>query len=167
MGRGGGTVRSYSKQSMAGQRTGRLVGSGLRCINLVHHEIHDHARDAYIEPQRQRPSRNQLVLVEFLQPSAAQRHQNHRYDDNGQNRVRNQNREVDGSNPTLSVKHHMSHAIVINQIGSQKCRRNPKRGNHEEFVYRHLPTANSDIARDQQDRACAIQNRIERCLRNQ
>jgi len=38
-------------------------------------------------------------LGEALQPRAIERHQNHRHDDDGQNRVREENRQVDRARP--------------------------------------------------------------------
>src|SRR5439155_9018700 len=148
-------------------RCRRSTTRGLRPVNLIHHEIHDHARHAHVEPQRQSPPCNHAMLIELFQPRAAQRHQNHGHNHHRKNRVRNQNREINRANPTLPCKRHMSHAVVINQIGKEKYRGDTKRRNHEPLMNGHLARTNSSVTAHKQHRACPIQNRIDRRLRDQ
>ena len=53
------------------------ASAGVRGVNLIEQNVDDHSGDGDIEPQRQSPTRNHAVLIEFLEPGAAQRHQNH------------------------------------------------------------------------------------------
>src|ERR1700752_4958730 len=62
-------------------------------INLIDHEIDNHPGDRHVEPQRQRPARNETMLIESLVPSAAQRHDNQGHNGCCQDRMGSQQRE--------------------------------------------------------------------------
>src|SRR6266851_8528078 len=88
-----------------------------RRIDLINHQIYDHARHANVEPQRQGPPRDQPVFVQFLQPRAAARNQNQRHNHNRQDSVRSQQREVNRPDPALPLKEdYVSHTDVINHV---------------------------------------------------
>src|SRR5713226_1321155 len=132
-----------------------------RRIDLINHQIYDHARHANVEPQRQRPPRDQPVFVEFLQPRAAQRNQNQRHNHNRQDRVRSQQREVNRPDPALPLKEdQLLHAEVIDHVGRQENSGNSERRNHENLVNVPLPRPDCRITSGEEQRA----NSVERCV---
>src|SRR5215470_18546599 len=87
-------------------------------VELVEHEVDDHAGHRNIQPDRQCPSRNLAVKVESLPQRAGKCHKDHRHDYNGQNRVRDQDEEIDGTNDSISPEPRRAQflAEVIDQI---------------------------------------------------
>src|SRR5215472_3238733 len=105
-------------------------------INLIDHEIDNHSGDRHVEPQRQRPARNESMLIKSLEPSAAQRHDNQGHNGRCQDGMRSQQREVRWPNPALPLKQDcFAHANVISQVGNQEKQRYRYRRQHEDFVY--------------------------------
>src|ERR1700750_1597884 len=84
-------------KSAARIRIGRLplpVISGR--INLVKHKINDHAGDRHVEPKRQRDPRDASMSREVLAESAIESNDDEWNDHDREDRVRGQDRKVDG-----------------------------------------------------------------------
>jgi len=64
-------------------------------IELVEHEINDHAGYGDVEPERQGPACQTPVARPLRLPGPSQGEQHQRHNHGGQNRVRNQDREID------------------------------------------------------------------------
>src|SRR5438552_11373589 len=122
-------------------------------VDLVQHQVDDYPRHTNIKPKWESPSRNEAVLVKFFQPGAAQGNQDQRHDHNHQQGVRNQEREVNRADSALPLKYHMSHAVVINQVGSQKNSGDAEGGNHEVLMHIPLSCPDRGVAPGQQNGA--------------
>ena len=97
---------------------------------MIEHQVNDDARYGNIEPHGKSPARNSPVARELTAKRAPER-----YDDEGyyccrENRVRNQNDEVERSYPSCAWKASRPVMVVINQIRNQKQNRTANRRDH-------------------------------------
>src|SRR5262245_50463910 len=132
-------------------------------VKLIEHQVDDHAGHRDVEPDRQSPARDLSVKVESLLQRAGERHEDHRHDRDGQSRVRDQNEKVDGTNDSFSLEPRGAQLLaeVVNQIRSQKQRRGNERANHRSLVGFDLLLTNEEVTRDEQDRADAVEDRVQ------
>src|SRR5208337_5203668 len=86
----------------------------------IQHQVDDHARQRYVEPERKRPAGDGLMPVKLLTQRAGQRHDHHRRNDQSQRGVRNQNGEVERPRPSRAAKMHGTHVIVVVEIRHEK-----------------------------------------------
>ena len=134
----------------------------VRSVELVDHEIDDNAGDGDVEPEGEGPAGDEAVLVETLQPSAAQSDDDHGHDDNGENGVGQEQSEVDGANPTLTLEmDHLMGASVVDEIGNQEGAGNEESGDHEFLVERDFAGTNRGIAGDEEYSADAVEGGVE------
>lgn len=68
--------------------------------------------------------------VEPLLQRAREGDEDHRHDGGGQDRVREQNGEVDGADRALPLKLRRAVVVVISQVRDQKQRRSDERADH-------------------------------------
>src|SRR5215470_5906631 len=87
-------------------------------VELVEHEVDDHAGHRNIQPDRQCPSRNLSVKIESLLQRAGKCHEDHGHDYNSQNRVRDQDEEIDWANDSFPLEPSRAQLLaeVIDQI---------------------------------------------------
>src|SRR3954470_8956684 len=76
----------------------------MRRINLIEHEINYNACHRNIKPERKRPARDSAVLVISRTQTPPQRNDDEGDDDDGKERVRNQNDEIDWTNYSFAFE---------------------------------------------------------------
>src|SRR6185369_3818483 len=95
----------------------------LRPGNLVQEQVNNNSRHRHIQPQRKRPSRNGPVPRILPLQSSRQRHEYQGHDRSSQNRMRQQDREIHRSNPSLSTEMFRSvNESVLGEIVDQENR---------------------------------------------
>src|SRR5262245_60421274 len=132
-------------------------------VKLVEHQVDDHAGYRDVEPDRQSPARDLSVKVESLLQCAGKRHEDHRHDRDGEHGVCDQDEKIDGTDDPFSLEPRRTQflAEVVDQIRSQKQRRSNKRANHRGLVGFDLLLTNEEVTRDEQDRADAVEDRVQ------
>jgi hypothetical protein len=113
----------------------RLSASRAWWEPLVKHQIHEHARDRDVKPDRDRPTRDSLMTI----PSATKNldkcdnHQGQR--DKGKQNVRSQYRKVNSGEPPCVSRGFFADIRVINDVARQETDRGSDGGDHA----RHMP----------------------------
>jgi hypothetical protein len=114
---------------------------------LVDHEINNYAGYGDIEPQGEGPSGDDSMLIEFLQPGAAESDEDEGNDDDGEDGMGEQEREIDWAYETLSLEvDDLVNTDVVDKVGNEKGAGNREGGEHECFVYIALAGADGDVA---------------------
>jgi len=135
----------------------------LRC-QLIEHPIHGHAGHRNIKPQWQRDSRDPSMQ----RPSPAQcptkRDQNQRQNDNCEDRVAAQNRQIDwlpfAFGKSRDADSMANSNCVIGHITGKKCCRRDQCAGHENCVRPPAATADTDIS----DRKQCSTDPIQTCV---
>src|ERR1019366_10214144 len=70
----------------------------------IEHQVDDHARHRDVEPKRKGPARDSPMPVKLSTQGPRERNDHHRHNDHRQDRVRDQDREVEGPRPTGAAK---------------------------------------------------------------
>jgi len=100
----------------------------VRGVDDIDQEIHNHAGNRNIEPQRQRPPRNPPVQLELLRIRSPNSDEDQRHNEDRKEGMRRQKREIYRPNPPLALKvDHLMDAEVVNHIGNKKSARNKER----------------------------------------
>src|SRR6266511_2350614 len=89
-------------------------------IEMVEHKVNNDAGDRDVEPEGERPMSDAPMPVEslFKRPAQSDEHQgNH---GNCQKRVRSQNRKINRTQPSLSLKPYRPNSRVIDQVRNEK-----------------------------------------------
>ena len=134
----------------------------MRGVDLVDHEVDDDAGDGNVEPEGEGPAGDEAVLVEAFEPSAAESDDDERNDDDGQQGVRDQNGEVDGADPTLSLEEdHPVNAQVIDHVGYEEGAGGNNGGDHEDFVDIALAGTNGGVACREEHGTGAVERGVE------
>ncbi len=87
---------------------------------MVKHKIDDHSGDRHVQPERQRDARDAPVTREVLPERAIEGKDHERHDHDRENRVADQNGEVDRASQTRSRKTRGAMVVVIRQVRSEK-----------------------------------------------
>src|ERR1019366_3725715 len=127
----------------------------------IEHQVDDHARHRDVEPEGKRPARDGPMPVKLSTQGARERNDHHRHNDHRQDRVRDQDREVEGPRPTGAAKMHRSDVIVVVEIRNQKKRRGSERGQHHGAVRRPVTARDEHTSRDQEQRARSVQRGVD------
>src|ERR1035437_8767994 len=136
-------------------------------VFYVEQPINHHASHGDIHPQRPCPARDFLVQFEALFPCAIQGHENHRHDDNRQQRVREQNGEVNGAKPMRVFKlgraamQNPGEVAVIGEVASQEKRGRDECRDHAIAMRGLVFAPDEDVASGQESCAQAVERSIE------
>jgi len=134
----------------------------VRGVDFVDHEVDDHAGDGNVEPEGEGPAGDEAVLVEAFEPSAAERDDDERNNDDRQQGVRDQNGEVDGADPTLSLEEdHPVNAQVIDHVGYEEGAGGNNGGDHEDFVDVALAGTDGGVACREENGTGAVERGVE------
>src|SRR5215216_4496664 len=129
---------------------------------MIKHQVDDYARDRYVEPHWKSPARNSQMARELAAKSAGERHDDEGHDYCRENRVRNQNREVERFDPPCSWKASRPVMVVINQVRNQKENRTANRRDHAGAMSVDALLPYKEKPREYTYCARCIQNRIKR-----
>lgn len=94
---------------------------------MVKHQVNDDAGDTNVEPKRQRDTRDAPVTREVVTKRAVEREYHQRNNNRREDRVRRQDREVDGPHQSGALKTRRAVIEVIRQVRSQKQDRDAER----------------------------------------
>ena len=128
---------------------------------MVKHKINDHARNRHVEPERQSNPGNPAVPDEVMAKGAIKSERHERHDDDGENRVAGENREIEWAHPACSLKTRRAVVVVISEIGSEKQDRDDQCGYLASAMCGYIVRLDKSPARKQQDCAGPIQTRIK------
>ena len=92
---------------------------------------------------------------------ACERNQHERNDDDGQDCVRDQDGEIDGTNPALSSETNDADMQVVIHVEIKKDAGAQKGCNHAGPVQRHDSTAYENIAGEEKERAGGVQASVD------
>lgn len=131
-------------------------------IDLVDHEVDDYAGDADVEPEGEGPAGDLAVLVETLGPGAAEGDEDERNDDDGEDGVGDEQREVDGANPALALEvNDLVDAHVVDDVGDEEGAGDEERGDHEFLVEFTLAGADGRVAAGEEDGGGAVEGGVQ------
>src|SRR5712691_5667306 len=148
---------SFHHESRVG-RSNRPQGQRSQAIQ---HPVDDDAGDRDVEPERERPARDPDVAVETPGQRAPDRRERQRHDGGGQHDVRHQQREVHGTDPPLAGEWPRARVEVIHDVGDQEDGGQNERAHHARQMRDDVPATDEDVAGREQDRAAAVQHRIQ------
>ncbi len=161
---GSGDKNNYPTQAKSGLEWGtrnHVLNDSLLHEQLIQHEVDDDAGDADVHPEREGPARNRPVQRVAGPQCARERDQHQRHDDNGQDRMAQQDREIERARPAVSLKQNVSDVGVIVEVRSEERRRGAERGQHYEPVGSHLFAPDKVTPYQQEHGAGAIEQSIQ------
>lgn len=130
-------------------------------VGDVQEPIDDHAGNGHVEPDRVGPLRNSPMLRETTPESKTQSYEYEGQADDGQNRVRNQNAEIDWPDPSLAAESNESSVEMEIQIEAEENRGAGERGQHADLVRDNLPAQNEAQAEEEENSGRSVQDRVE------
>src|SRR5262245_61252815 len=89
-------------------------------LEVIQHEVDDHAGHRYIEPERECPHRDSDVPVELAAKPAESRQQRQRHDRRGERDVGGENCEVDHPHRTCPWKGLRTRLRVVDHVADEK-----------------------------------------------
>jgi len=128
---------------------------------MIKHQINDHAGNRDIQPHWQCPARKRTMTQKIATQRAAQSNDDERHDHHGQNRVRGQDREIDGPRNSLPAKPRSAMMLVINDVGNQKKDRGRQRCQLTTSVRQHSSAANEKVTGRQENETGRIKRRVK------
>lgn len=109
---------------------------------MIQHDINDDSGDRDIDPQWQSPPSDAAVAVKLFAQSARQCDDGERKNYDGQRDVRNEQREINRTDPSLALEQNIADSDVIGDIGNQERGGNKERGQHASPVGTDAAPAN-------------------------
>lgn len=141
--------------------------SSVRRVDLVDHEVDDYAGDADVEPQGEGPAGDLAVLIEAFDPRATEGDEDERNDDDGEDGVRDEQREIDRANPALALEvDYLMDADVVDNVGNEEGTGNEERGDHELLVKLHFARPYGGVAASEEDGGDAVESGVQGGVRN-
>src|ERR1700751_5316608 len=132
-----------------------------RCVSDVEQPVNDHAGDGDIEPERKRPARNLHVAAKFLTQPIAQRNHRERHNCDGENRMRNEQREVHRPDPSLAPKADKPGVKMKIEVAAEKNDRARERAQHANLMLQDPAAANEYVTNKQENCRRPIQTGVE------
>ena len=107
------------EERLAGKRENGNAGgmAGEWLLEVVEHPVHNDASDRNVEPDWERPTCEPAVFGELLADSEVERRQCKRQDKGGKDDMRNEDGEVDTSNPAFAFERSGASVVVVGQVG--------------------------------------------------
>ena len=133
----------------------------MRRIEVIEHQVNEHAGDRDIEPKRQGPARDATVTQELAAFRAAHGDDHKGHDRGSQKSMRAKYREVDWARNSLTCEARHTMMRMIDDIGDQKEHGSTKRGDLASDVRLDVLAPNEEIARRQQQKRGSVKKRIE------
>ena len=128
---------------------------------FVEHQVDDHAGDRDIHPDRVSPAGDLAMLLKLAAQSERERNDDQRHDDGSENRVRNQNREINRARPSVAAKTDRADVGVVVEIAAEKQARHDEGRNHRRAVLQNLPAFNEIVPDGQQHGGDAVQSSVD------
>ena len=129
---------------------------------FVEHEIYNHAGDRHVHPDWVRPARDPPMAFESILQAEREGDQDHWDHNSGQNRMRDQDREINGPRPSAATKPNRSNMQVVIEITGQEQRRAHEGGNHGCAMLENLATLDEAMSYGEQHRGQAIKGGVDR-----
>ena len=120
------------------------------------HEVHKHAGDGDVIPERKSPLGPGAVADKVASESEGKGRQNERDNRDGENRMRGQKREVKPAPKTLAVEIGQALFKFAEQVTRQKNHRHTKCGEHHGPVRGNLLLLNENKSRREADSGRAV-----------
>jgi len=139
-----------------------LTTAGFRVPRLepVQHHINDNPRHRNVKPDRQRPARDATVRIEPFAQCATQGNQREWHYRYRQDRMREEDREIDRTNPTPAFEGYRTDLVVVKQIRDQKQDRAAEGDQHAIAMCAAITRLDETKAGEKKYGAEAIQRRI-------
>ena len=126
------------------------------------HQIHHHAGNRHIEPQRESPPRYFFMFGEFPAPRPCDRKKREWHNHRSKHDMRQQYRKIHHPNHPFTAEFRGRCLRMIRHIREEKKARKQKSRQHHRLVRLEIPPADKDIAGRKQHRARTIDKSIER-----
>jgi len=123
--------------------------------------IDDHAGDGDVEPERERPASDFFVAQKLRAESERESDEDQGHDDDGENGMRGQNREIDGTDDSLAREANDPGVEMEIDVGDEKGGGASDGGKHAEFVGKNLAAANHEVARGGENGARAVETGVQ------
>jgi hypothetical protein len=131
-------------------------------VHPIAHHVNDHAGDGDVHPDGPGPSRYPAMLFEVTVQRTPQSGQHQGDDREGENDVRDENREVDRPDDSMALKAHVADMVVVGQIGHEEGGGYDERTQHARAMRAHPSPPDADIANRQKDGGDAVEDRVKR-----
>src|ERR1700730_2017223 len=118
-------------------------------VQLIQHPVNNNASNGDVEPKRECPASDSLLAIEPATPGPIQRDQGQGHDDDRENCVRTEQRQIKDTHPTLCGEAGDTLVSVVPNIADQKKRGGCKRRKHANLVSPDFLTTNEEIAERQ------------------
>lgn len=129
---------------------------------MIEEEVDEYAGHGDVHPERERPARHAAMLRNAHAQTVHHGEDRQRNDDDGEKRMRAQNREVERANRAgaLKSRDHAMPEEVMSHIRHEKHERRDARREHESLVNLDAATFDVDVAGQQKDAAQRVQRRV-------
>ena len=128
---------------------------------FVEHQVHDHAGHRDIHPDGVSPAGNAAMGFKLPPESERERDHNKRHDNGGKDRVRNQNREIDWTRPSVAAKMNRADVGVVIEIKAEKQAGRDERRDHRRAVLQDLSALDELVPNGQQHGGEAVQSGVD------
>ena len=140
-----------------------LVGRlSLRRVAAPQHQVHDDAGDGHVEPDGEGDPGDLPVPVEALLERADERRYRERWHGDGEDRVRQKDRQVDGAHPAGARVARGAGLEVIREIADEEERRDGQGREHAAPVRLAAARLDERESRDEKHRARPVEAGVER-----
>src|ERR1041384_7433361 len=137
------------------------LAKGSCAEQMIEHQVNDHTRARDVDPQGISPARNGLVFEIAATQAVHESDDDQRDDGSGKEGVADQDREVNGPRPALSLKTDAANVSVIPQVRNQEETRSTDGGDHQRAVGRDLTAADLCPSGSHQHGAGAVQTSVD------
>ena len=128
---------------------------------MIKHQINDHAGNGNIQPHWQSPARNGAVTQEVSAQGATQSDDDKWHDDDCENGMCCQDREIDWARDSLPGKARRAVMLVINNVRNEKQYRGRERGKLTTLVREHSATTNKKVTGCQEKETGSVKRGVE------
>src|SRR6266540_798411 len=128
---------------------------------MIEHHVYDNAGDGYVHPHRKRDPRDFPMLDEPCSARQKKRAQDERNGGDGQDHVREQDRQIDELEPSAARKAMRAGQIKPREIADEKDRRRDEGRLHREAVQRDLARLDRAPTNEQEGGAGGVESGID------
>jgi len=128
---------------------------------VVEEEVDDDAGDGDVEPEREGPAGDAAMKFELTAQGAADGDDDKRNDDDGENGVAQEQREIDGADEALSLEADGADLEMVDHIGDEEGGAANESGDHAGAVNVDATPKDSQVAGEEKQRAGGVQAGVE------
>lgn len=129
---------------------------------MVEQEVDDDAGDGYVEPNGESPAGDATMKFKLLTQGAANGDENHRHNRDSENRVADQQREIDRADIALALESNGAHLEMVNHIGDKEGGAAHESGNHAGPVHVDATASDGQVAGKEKQGAGGVEAGVER-----